>query len=171
MRIVVDVLLLLPALLYQTTLAANLEVRGVGVDLIAVVLASLALTQGWLYGAVGGLAVGLILDCVFGQMGFYALQYMALGMLVGLAGFRFRLDRYVLPALALLAAYVVKEMVPVVYLYFARAQVGWGYAFLKILACGLLNAAVLVPVYALIRRLHRWDVISAPIFRFHGKKW
>ena len=43
MRIVVDVLLLLPALLYQTTLAANLEVRGVGVDLIAVVLASLAL--------------------------------------------------------------------------------------------------------------------------------
>mgnify|MGYP000016568133 CR=1 FL=1 len=35
MRIVVDVLLLLPALLYQTTLAANLEVRGVGVDLIA----------------------------------------------------------------------------------------------------------------------------------------
>ena len=29
MRIVVDVLLLLPALLYQTTLAANLEVRGV----------------------------------------------------------------------------------------------------------------------------------------------
>ena len=46
MRIVVDVLLLLPALLYQTTLAANLEVRGVGVDLIAVVLASLALTQG-----------------------------------------------------------------------------------------------------------------------------
>ena len=169
MRIVVDVLLLLPALLYQTTLAANLEVRGVGVDLIAVVLASLALTQGWLYGAVGGLAVGLILDCVFGQMGFYALQYMALGMLVGLAGFRFRLDRYVLPALALLAAYVVKEMVPVVYLYFSRAQVGWGYAFLKILACGLLNAAVLV--YALIRRLHRWDVISAPIFRFHGKKW
>ena len=88
MRIVVDVLLLLPALLYQTTLAANLEVRGVGVDLIAVVLASLALTQGWLYGAVGGLAVGLILDCVFGQMGFYALQYMALGMLVGLAGDR-----------------------------------------------------------------------------------
>ena len=107
MRIVVDVLLLLPALLYQTTLAANLEVRGVGVDLIAVVLASLALTQGWLYGAVGGLAVGLILDCVFGQMGFYALQYMALGMLVGLAGFRFRLDRYVLPALALLAAYEI----------------------------------------------------------------
>ncbi len=42
---------------------------------------------------------------------------------------------------------------------------------LKILACGLINAAVLVPVYALIRRLHRWDVISAPIFRFHGKKW
>ena len=39
------------------------------------------------------------------------------------------------------------------------------------LACGLLNAAVLVPVHALIRRLHRWDVISAPIFRFHGKKW
>ena len=62
-------------------------------------------------------------------------------------------------------------MVPVAYLYFARAQVGWGYAFLKILACGLINAVVLVPVYALIRRLHRWDVISAPIFRFHGKKW
>ena len=171
MRIVVDVLLLLPALLYQTTLAANFQVRGVGLDLIAVLLASLSMVQGWLYGALGGLACGLILDCVFGQLGYYALQYMLLGMITGMMHLRFRMDNWLLPALTVLGAYVVKELVPVTYLFFANAQVGWGYAALKILACAVICAVVFMPVHALIRRLHRWDVISAPIFRFHGRKW
>ena len=171
MRIVVDMLMLLPALLYQTTLAADLQVRGVGLDLVAVLLASISMVQGWLYGALGGLCCGLLLDCVFGQMGYYALQYMLLGMLTGLVNQRFRLDNWLLPALTLFGAYLVKELVPVTYLFFSNAQVGWGYAFLKILACAAVCAAVFMPVHWLVRRLHRWDVISAPIFHFHGRKW
>ncbi len=120
MRVVVDVLLLLPALLYQNTLAAHFQVRGVGLDLIAVLLATMSLVQGWLYGAVCGLVCGLIMDGVFGLTGYHALGYMMLGMVVGLAGEKFRLDNWIGPALALFVAYLLKEMIPIVYLYFAR---------------------------------------------------
>ena len=66
MRIVVDILLLVPALLWQLTLSAQLQVRGVGLDLVAVMLAGISVVQGWLYGALGGLACGLVMDGVFG---------------------------------------------------------------------------------------------------------
>ena len=118
MRVILDILLLLPALLYQSALAAHFTYRGVGVDLLAVLLASIAINQGWLYGAVGGFAAGLILDCTFGHIGLYALQYMALGMFVGLVNERFRLDAIVLPALLTLGACAAREIVPEVYLYF-----------------------------------------------------
>ena len=36
---------------------------------------------------------------------------------------------------------------------------------------GAVTAAVFLPVHALVRLLHRWDVISAPVFHFHGRKW
>ncbi len=171
MRVVVDVLLLLPALLYQNTLAAHFQVRGVGLDLIAALLATMSLVQGWLYGAVGGLVCGLIMDGVFGLTGYHALGYMMLGMVVGLAGEKFRLDNWIGPALALFVAYLLKEMIPIVYLYFASAQVGWAYALLKTVLSGALCAAVFLPVHWAMRRIHRWDVVSAPIFHFHGRKW
>ena len=55
MRVVVDILLLLPAFAWQSALAGHFQVRGVGLDLLAVMLASISLNQGWLYGAIGGL--------------------------------------------------------------------------------------------------------------------
>ncbi len=75
------------------------------------------------------------------------------------------------PMAALFAAYVLKELVPVTYLFFADAQVRWSYALFKVLASGAVTAVVFLPVHALVRLLHRWDVISAPVFHFHGRKW
>lgn len=171
MRVVVDILLLLPAFAWQSALAGHFQVRGVGLDLLAVMLASISLNQGWLYGAIGGLICGVMMDSVFGMTGFYALQYMALGMAVGLAGEKFRMGNWIGPLAALFAAYVLKELVPVTYLFFADAQVRWSYALFKVLASGAVTAAVFLPVHALVRLLHRWDVISAPVFHFHGRKW
>lgn len=50
-------------------------------------------------------------------------------------------------------------------------QVRWSYALFKVLASGAVTAVVFLPVHALVRLLHRWDVISAPVFHFHGRKW
>ena len=72
MRVVVDILLLLPAFAWQSALAGHFQVRGVGLDLLAVMLASISLNQGWLYGAIGGLICGVMMDSVFGMTGFYA---------------------------------------------------------------------------------------------------
>ena len=70
MRILLDILLLLPALLWQLTLGAQIQVRGVGLDALAIVLAVMASVQGWMYGALGGLLSGLIMDGIFGQTGY-----------------------------------------------------------------------------------------------------
>ena len=43
MRVVVDILLLLPAFAWQSALAGHFQVRGVGLDLLAVMLASISL--------------------------------------------------------------------------------------------------------------------------------
>lgn len=171
MRIIVDVLLLLPALLYQTTLSAHFSMRGVGLDLMAVLLASLSIVQGWAYGAVGGLLCGIVMDCVFGVTGYWSLQYMLIGLLVGLLGDGARQGRWLVPALTVFVACALRELPVMVYLYFVSAQVGWGYAFLKVLAGSAVCTVVFLPVHWLIRRLHQWDVISAPRFHFHGRKW
>lgn len=171
MRIIVDLLLLTPAVLYQSTLAAHFSVRGVGLDLVAVLLASLSIAQGWIYGAVGGLICGLVLDGVFGAVGYWSLQYLLVGMLVGLANERLRRPGWVVSGLTVLAACMIRELVPVAYLYLVSAHVGWGYALIKVLAQSALCALAFLPVHWLIQRLHRWDVISAPSFRFHGRKW
>lgn len=171
MRIVVDVLLFLPALLFQTTLAAHFSVRGVGLDLVAVLVASLSIVQGWIWGAVGGLLCGIVMDCVFGVAGYWSLQYMLIGLAVGLANDGARRERWVLPALTVFGACALRELPVMVYLYFVSAQVSWGYALLKVLAGSAVCTAVFLPVHWLIQRLHRWDVISAPSFHFHGRKW
>lgn len=171
MRILVDLMLLLPALLWQLTLSAHVQVRGVGLDLAAVVLACMSVVQGWLYGALGGLLLGLVMDGVFGQTGYWALQYMLFGMAVGLISERLHKSQWALSALAVLAAYVLKELVPAAYLYFAGAQVDFAAAALKILAGAAVCAVLYLPALWAMRRLHRWDVISAPIFNFHGRKW
>lgn len=171
MRILVDVLLLLPALLWQLTLSAHFQVRGVGLDLLAVVLAVMSVVQGWLYGALGGLLCGLVMDGVFGQTGYWALQYMLFGMIVGLISERLHPRQWVLSALTVLGAYAIKELIPVVYLYIADAQVGFVAAAFRVLLRAAVCMIAYLPALWGMRRLHRWDVISAPIFHFHGRKW
>ena len=171
MRIVVDILLMVPALLWQLTLSAQLQVRGVGLDLVAVMLAGISVVQGWLYGALGGLACGLVMDGVFGQTGCWSLQYMLLGMVVGLLNERLHARQWVLSMLAVGGAYILKELVPMAYLYLAGAQVDFGAAGMKVLVSAAVCMAAYLPVLWGLRRLHRWDVISAPIFNFHGRKW
>ena len=68
-------------------------------------------------------------------------------------------------------AYILKELVPAVYLYLAGAQVDFSAAAMKVLVSAAVCMAVYLPVMLGLRRLHRWDVISAPIFNFHGRKW
>ena len=125
----------------------------------------------WAGFAALGLLCGIVMDCVFGVTGMWSLQYMLIGVLVGLANDGARQERWLLPALLVLGACALRELPVMVYLYFASAQVGWGYALVKVLAGSALCTAVFLPVLWLIRRLHRWDVISAPRFHFHGRKW
>ena len=171
MRVLLDVLLLVPALLLQNTLLGRFTVHGVGLDLLAAVLAAIACAQGWMAGGLCGLLCGIVMDGVFGHVGYYALQYLLLGMTVGLLRERWIHGHLLLPVLSLLIGYALKELVPVLYLYLTGAEIGWMAALLRVAVSAGVCAAVFIPLHLLVQRLHRWDVISGPDFRFHGRNF
>ena len=172
MRILIDLLLLVPALLYECSVSGFLQVAGVGLSVLAVVLAALSFVQGWELGVAAGLICGVILDSLFGHIGLCAFQYTFIGLFMGLAGQSLNpMKHTITPALLLFALCFVKEIVPAIYLFVIGGSVSWGYAALQLLMESLVTAVLFIPLLLLLRLLFRWDVLSAPVFRFHGKKW
>ena len=165
MKTVLDVLLLAIALIYEFGFGADLSFRGVGLDLVCVLLCSLSIWQGPIYGAVAGLLTGLIMDGVYGHIGFYASAYLAVGLLAGLFAEKMRFDKLVMPLLCFALLYVLKELPAVIYIFFADVPISWPLAFLKILGCVLVGAAAFVPIHLGVSKLHEWEVIQAPLFR------
>ncbi|GEM_PF-1420408 len=172
MQLLLDFLLLAPALLYECSVSGFLQFFGVGLNLLAIVLAVLSFMQGWIMGAAAGFVCGLILDAVFGHFGLCAFQYMLIGLVMGLAGQKLNpMKRTLTPALMLFALCFVKEIVPAIYLFVIGGEVSWGYAMLQLLLESLVTAILFVPLLLLVRLLLRWEVISAPVFRSHNRKW
>ncbi len=169
MKAVLDVLVLSLALAYEFGFGARFSFHGVGLDLVCVLLCSLSIWQGPAYGAVMGLLAGLIMDGVYGHVGFYAAAYLAVGFLAGLAAEKMRFDRVVMPLLCFTSLYLIKELPALVYLFFADVPISWPLALLKLLGCAAVGAAVFLPLHLALSHLHSWEVIQAPLFR--RKRW
>lgn len=169
MKALLDLLLVFAALLYELGPATALSYRGVGVDLLCVLLCSLAILQGPVYGAVCGVLAGVVLDGIFGHFGFYASAYLAVGLFAGYLAETMRFDRVMMPLLCFAALYLLKELPALLFLFFQDVPVSWVFVFMKLLGCMLAGCAVFLPVHLGISRLHRWEVIQAPLF--HSGKW
>lgn len=165
MKILLDIVLMAAAVLYQATLSAKLQVQGVGIDLLLILLCSIAILQGPAVGAVCGLISGAILDAMFGHMGFYSAAYLGCGMLIGYLAERMRFDQWVFPLIAFALMFVLKECYALVYIFFCDVAISWGGAFLKVLLGAGVSGVVFIGVHFLLERLHRWEVIRAPLFR------
>lgn len=165
MKNILDILLLGLSTLYQLTLASRLEVRGIGVDVLCVLLSSLALLQGPVYGSFYGLVVGLILDGVFGHVGYYAAMYLFVGFMAGLLSEKVRMNRFILPVVIFVGLFLVKELYAIVYIFFSNGLVSWGMIVVKTLACTLLSAGAFFVAHWLLTKVHKWEVIQAPLFK------
>lgn len=165
MKGLLDLLLMGISVLFQLTLSSRLEVMGVGLDLVMVFLCSIAILQGPVYGGVSGLLAGLVLDGIFGHVGFYSAIYLAVGLGAGLLNERMRFDQWVFPFFCFLLCWFVKDGYASLVFFIGDALVAWNQTLLKVLIGAAVNGLVFLAVHFLLGRLHRWEVLQAPLFR------
>ena len=84
-RVVVTAVIMLAAYLLQCTVFPSLEIAGIKPNLMLIVTASFGFMRGPREGMFVGFASGLLIDIQYGDMiGFYALIYLAAGLVNGL---------------------------------------------------------------------------------------
>lgn len=149
------VLLVLAAALLQVSIVSRIDVADASPDLLVLVVASLALLGGSVFGACHGFLAGIAL-AVFGglPLGPHALVGTLVGYAVGRVGEALVTTEHPAPPLAagIVAALTMQVGRPVVE-FLVNPAVGridgvWSHAFLVT----ALSAVLAVPVYVLVRR-------------------
>lgn len=146
------------AVLIQETVVAQISVFGVTADIASLVVMSVGLLCGAMYGAVTGFCVGLLVDiALFQTLGISSLLYIFIGYWSG----RFRELRdpsHGLIPLAMGAAATLVAGVGMAIFQFllgVDAPVSW-LLLEQIVLQVLINSLIALPVYAIVRRLlHR----------------
>ncbi len=161
MRYAVYGALLYLAVILQTTLLQSFELLGVKPDLLCALVAALAIVSGPYAGAAVGGISGLMYDLLFMRPGFYAVQYMLIGLAGGVLARRIKFDRFFMPVLLCFTACAGKELLQLVYLYLLRVEINFPVALVKMLFGGAYTAALMIPVYLLIRALNSLPFMKA----------
>lgn len=135
----------------QTTLLPRVNLFGVQPDLLCALLVPISIVAGPIVGTVMGALTGLVLDLMFMHPGFYAVQYMLICLLAGLAASRVPFDRVFLPLIACFVCFVIKEMITLMYLYLNRVEINFAIAMSKLLLGGVMTVALTLPLHQLVR--------------------
>jgi rod shape-determining protein MreD len=149
-------LLTLLALL-QVTAGHRVSVMAVQPDLMLLVVIAWGLLcgsrQGVIWGFVGGFSLSLFSGA---PLGVSALALMAVGALTGLGRARVYRAQLLLPVLATLVTSALHGLLWLLLLYVSGHQVAWLDTIVRVtLPSMVLNSILIVPVYALLRWLHR----------------
>lgn len=152
MRIVVSLMLILAALLLQTTLIPYIAISGVQPDLVLMVVIAYAFMGGSLRGSVVGFVSGLLQDLLMGfNLGFSAGAKTIIGYLAGLMQRSVLLDSVFLPAFSVFAATLTHDLL----LSLLSAIFGLGPelndSMANLLPSALYNAVLGIAVFPLIR--------------------
>jgi rod shape-determining protein MreD len=147
-------LLLFIAVLAQDSLISAYTPLGGSADLVLVVLLSIALFRGSVFGAAAGFGTGLLLDTAnLGTLGFTSLLLTIAGFWIGRYGETTARDRFHAP-------FTSVGVVTILYAFGALAlhfvlgdPAPAGEVVSAIPATVLLNLVLTVPVYTLVRRL------------------
>jgi rod shape-determining protein MreD len=149
-------LLLFVAVLLQDSLISAYSPLGGTADIVLVVLLSIALFRGSVFGAAAGFGAGLLLDTAnLGTLGFTSLLLTLAGFWIGRYGETTARDRFHAP-------FTSVGVVTILYAFGALAlhfvlgdPAPAGEVVSAIPATVLLNLVLTMPVYALVRRLFR----------------
>lgn len=147
MRTVVLLLLVIIALLLQSTIFTFLQVAGVKPDLVLMVVAFNGFLRGSREGAFLGFLAGLAQDIFTGSyIGLNAITKMAAGYLVGLAEARFFKESAILVSLVTMSVGVVNQVIFYLLLYYLHVEVPPYYALVQVIIPSAIYTGLLVPL-------------------------
>lgn len=142
----------------QTAALSSLHVLGGGPDLLLVALVAIALLHGSIVGGLAGFAAGLLLDvATLGTLGVTALLLTLAGYWAGRYGETTGRGRAQAPVLAVAAITLLAAGAAYLFAFLLGESVPAPGTLLAALPAMLLNAALAVPVYRLVRRLTGGD--------------
>jgi rod shape-determining protein MreD len=138
----------------QSSILSYVDVFGGTPDLVLVVLVSVALLRGSIFGAVAGFWAGILLDtATLATLGVTALLLTIAGFWIGRYGETTARDRTHAPFTSVLVVTVAAVTGRLVLDYVLGESAPAGAAFASLPATLVLNLILTVPVYALARRL------------------
>ena len=146
--------LLFVAVLAQVSILGGYSPLGGSADVLLVVLLSIALLRGSVFGAVAGFGAGLLLDVAnLSTLGFTSLLLTIAGFWIGRYGETTARDRFHAPYLSVLVVTLLYAFCALV-LRFVLGEAVPAHAVLTGLPAGLLwNLILTWPVYGVVRRL------------------
>jgi rod shape-determining protein MreD len=147
-------LLLFLAVLAQVSILGSYSPLGGTADLVLVVLLSVALLRGAVFGALAGFGAGLLLDVAnLGTLGFTSLLLTVAGFWIGRYGETTARDRFHAPYVSVLVVTVLYAFGALA-LRFMLGEAVPAHAVIAALPAGILwNLILTLPVYGLVRRL------------------
>jgi rod shape-determining protein MreD len=147
-------LLLFLAVLAQVSIIGSYSPLGGTADLVLVVLLSVALLRGAVFGALAGFGAGLLLDVAnLGTLGFTSLLLTVAGFWIGRYGETTARDRFHAPYVSVLVVTALYAF-GALGLRFMLGEPVPAHAVLAALPTGILwNLILTWPVYGLVRRL------------------
>ena len=142
------------AVIVQTTIVSSVALGGGTADLMLVTLAAIALLRGSVFGAIAGFYAGFLLDTAnLGTLGVSSLLLILAGYWIGRYGETTGRDRAHAPLVSI-AVVTLLYAFGVLALHAMLGEAVSVQAVLRALPAQiLLNLALTVPVYALVRRL------------------
>jgi rod shape-determining protein MreD len=147
-------LLLFIAVLVQDSLITAYSPLGGSADLVLVVLLSIALFRGSVFGAAAGFGTGLLLDTAnLGTLGFTSLLLTIAGFWIGRYGETTARDRFHAPFTSVGVVTILYALGALALHFVLGDPAPADEVVSAIPATVLLNLVLTVPVYALVRRL------------------
>jgi len=153
-RILKILALILGSLVLQISLVAKMSIFGSRIDLPLVLVVSIALSRGAIYGESVGFVTGILCDLLSGgPMGVQALSKTVIGYGSGLVRRRLYADSFITQLVSGFIATIIAKVINLVHLSLMSNEP----RFLKIyfpglILTGVLNSVLVVAVFRLVRR-------------------
>ena len=133
-RILLTILMVFVCFLLQATLLQNIRVAGVIPNIMLLVVVFVAFLNGLYFGISTGMAVGLLLDFMYGSLiGINMLAFLLIGYLTGLNSRLYRRGNYIIPIILIIISEGIYGGVTYVTDYLLRGKLNIGYYIGKVM--------------------------------------
>lgn len=151
MRLIVLAAIAVVNLIFTGAVFPNINIAGLAPDIIICSMASIAILEKRMTGAVIGVICGLILDLLFsGTIGFFAIPYLIVGAALYAIVRRISyIDRFFLPMGIAAGAYLIKELLSALLSY----MLGYEFSLIRMVVRYILPELLLTGIFMLLIHL------------------